>query len=48
MGQGAGTTCGAATSIATARAITADTYQFNIKLNGHDRFVGKGHINLFH
>ena len=35
---GVGTTSGAATSIATARAITADT-KFNLKLNGHDRMV---------
>ena len=37
---GVGTTSAAATSIATARAITADTV-FNLKLNGHDRMAAR-------
>jgi len=37
---GVGTTSAAATSIATARAITAGT-KFNLKLNGHDRMTAR-------
>ena len=37
---GVGTTSAAATSIATAREITADTV-FNLKLNGHDRMAAR-------